>query len=219
MARLTPSRIKDLNGYHGVRVVTDGLIETTSALNEIATKYPQMFRQALGAEVANLKKSIAATLRNYKITKAVPVPNLIEATSYRGVSFPKRSAITKILNGDKNHSALADPRSPRIESINGGLEVGHFGRLSQYAIKFQEGVPRQIDSPHTRQWMYWRLNHSGMDVHSYEQLAAVIAPVSPPRPYIGPLAEKCRRDFIPGLVKCFEKIANGAMKRASRKKK
>lgn len=217
MARLTPSRLKDLNGYHGVRVVTDGLIETASALNEIAEKYPQMFRQALGAEIRNLKLSIASCLRNYRVTKAVPVPNLIQATSYRGLSFPKRSPITKILNGEKNRSALADPRSPRIESIPGGLEVGHFGRLGQYAVRFQEGVPRNIDADCIRRWMYHRLGPT-MDVHDYAKLASVIAPVSPPRPYIGPLAEKCRRDFVPGLVKCFEKVANGEIRKAKKRK-
>ena len=205
------------SNYHGV-VWTEvaGLNEAISALNEIATKFPVTFKKALAAEVTNLKRSISATLKNYKILKAVPVPNLTEATSYRGVNLARRSQVSKILKGPKHVSGLAKPGSVKIESTANGFEVGHFGGLSKYASGFQDGVPRHIEDKGVRHWMYIKLG-TAMNVHTHERLLSAIAPISPPRPYIQVLAEKCGRDFIPGLVKCFERIANGEMKKAGKK--
>lgn len=215
--RLTPSRLKALGNYHGV-VYSDlqGLNGVTQALNEFANQYPQLFKKALAAEVTNLKKSIAATLKNYKILKAVPVPNLINATSYRGYKLAKKSAITKILQGPKYVSALAKPESVKVQSITNGFEIGHFGSLSQYAIQFQDGVPRHIDNKWTRHWMYMRLGPT-MDITNYDKLVSAIVPVSPPRPYIDVLAQKCERDFVPGLTKLLEVVAQREMKKWSKK--
>lgn len=205
-------------GYHGVVwAEVKGADETAKALDEIATQFPKVFKQALGAEISNLKRSIAATLRNYKVTKAVPVPNLINAVKWTGYSLAKKSPVTLALTGRKRVSALAKPGSVKIESIPNGFAVGHFGGLSRYASQFQDGVPRHTASPMTRHWMYIALNKGGFDVHDTAALNATIAPVSPPRPYIQVLAEKTRRDFIPGLVGCLKMITERELKKANKK--
>ncbi len=204
--------------YHGVVwAEVKGADETAKALDEIATKFPKVFKQALGAEVNNLKRSIAATLRNYKIAKAVPVPNLVNAVKWTGHPLAKKSPVTLALTGRKHVSALAKPGSVRVESIPGGFAVGHFGGLSKYASAFQDGVPRHTNSTGIRHWMYSALNSKGYDVHDTAALNALILPVSPPRPYIQVLADKTRRDFIPGLVGCLKMITERELKKANKK--
>lgn len=204
-------------GYQGL-VAADvaGWDGVASALGEISKKYPQVFKRALAAEVSNLKKSIAATLRNYKIVKYAPIPNLIEARKWQSLNFPKRNRVTKLLHGDKNKSRLAAAGSVKIQSIPGGFEIGHFGGLAPYASRFQDGVPRHISSKYERHWLYQRLG-TPLGIHDIEGLNSAILPVSPPRPYIAPLAEKTRRDFVPGLAKCLEKIVSGELKKAKGK--
>lgn len=205
-------------GYHGVVwSEVKGADETAKALDEIAKKFPSVFRQALGAEIRNLQRSIAATLRNYKVTKAVPVPNLVNAVKWTGYALARKSPVTIALTGRKHQSALAKTGSVKIESIPGGFAVGHFGGLSKYASRFQDGVPRNTESTGTRHWMYSVLNRKGFDVHDTAALNALILPVSPPRPYIQVLAEKTKRDFIPGLVGCLKMITERELKKANTK--
>lgn len=197
--------VADVIGWDGV----------SATLQEIAKKAPATFRKALAAECSNLKKSIAATLRNYKVVKYTPVPNLIGATKWLSLSFPKRDKVTKILRGPKNESALSKAGSVRIESMgNNGFSIGHFGTLAPYASRFQDGVPRHTADIGTRHWMYSRLGKP-LGVHDMAALNSVVAAVSPPRPYIVPLAQKTKRDFVPGLAKCLEKIVTGEMKRST----
>ena len=199
-------------------VAVIGASETRDALNNIATKFPATFKKAVGAECRNLQRSVAATLRNYRIVRFVPVPNLINATKWTAMKFTKRSAVTEMLRGKKNRSRLSKVGTIRINSIPGGFEVGHIGALAPYAVRFQDGVPRHVESKYTRHWMYQVLGKT-MDIHTHEQLLGVIAPISPERKYIGPLAEKTQRDFVPGLVGCLDKIVAGEMKKAQGNKR
>lgn len=204
--------------YHGL-VAADvvGWEGVASALNEISRKYPATFRKALAAEVSNLKKSIASAHRNYKVVKFAPVPNLIEARKWQSINFPPRNRITKILRGPKNNSNLSKAGSVKIEPTAGGFEIGHFGTLAPYAVRFQDGVPRHTSSKGERRWLYQRLG-TPLDVHDEAALNAVLLPISPPRPYIGPLAEKTRRDFPTGLAKCLDKIVSGEMRKSQKSK-
>lgn len=200
-----------VEGFGGL-VVADivGLEEVKAALAEVAEKQPKLFKRALAAECANLKKSVASCLRLYKVVRYTPVPNLIEARKWQSLSFPKRNRVTKMLHGPKNRSRISAAGSVKIESRPGGFEIGHFGGLAPYASRFQDGVPRHTSSKSERHWMYRRLG-TPLDVHDEAKLNSILLPVSPPRQYIVPLAEKTRRDFVPGLAKCLERIVSGAL--------
>lgn len=122
-------------------VTVAGLIEMDFAevralgktLAQIARENPRELRQAIGMQVRNTQKTIAATTRHYAIRHKVG------GKTETLVRFAKRHPITVSLHGRKGGGKLAEVRSVTVSAIDGGFEVGYKGGLRHYASRWQEG--------------------------------------------------------------------------------
>lgn len=95
---------------------------------------PTLLR-ALGMQVRNVQKSIAATVKNYAITANVGGKReTIE-------QFAPRHEITVALHGKKSDSALSKPKSVFItaNADGNGFVIGYKGRMVPYAQRWQDG--------------------------------------------------------------------------------
>lgn len=201
-----------------IAVKVDNAPEVAAALERIARECPALFEKALRMECRNVQRSIAATLRNYRITKYEFDPSLKGgAGAWRAKALAPRHVVTKALHGKKGGGVLADPHRIALRTVaRGTMEIGHVGGLAAYASQWQEGGPvRALYTPTARHALYRRLG-ARFDVHDTDALAALLTP-APARHYIGAIAEKTGRDFAPGLAAVLEKIADGRLKAAARK--
>ena len=122
-------------------VTVNGLIEMDFAevralgktLAQIAQENPKELRQALGMQVRNTQKTMAATVRNYAIRHKVGGKTV---TLRR---FQPRHPITVSLHGKAKGGKLAAVKSVSVAAIDGGFEVGWKGGLREFASRFQDG--------------------------------------------------------------------------------
>jgi hypothetical protein len=158
------------------------------SLDGIAKAAPTLFRDAVGMQVRNTQKAIAAVQRNYAIKHKV------DGKTRTLRKFPPRHPITVALHGKKADGALTKVSSISATYNDGHLEVGFKGRLSRYCSAFQEGgktgfttdptLARRVqlamrgdelrallDRPDFRHECYRRLG-SALGIHNQEQLNA-----------------------------------------------
>lgn len=173
-------------------VVADvaGATAAGKALRDIAREYPKDFRNALGMQVRNTQKSVAAVARNYAIKHKV------DGKTRTLRKFPKRHKITVALHGKVGNSALSKVRSVAVSSHWGRIDIGFKGRLARYCERWQVGgetgfaddirlrrrvqvalhreeIVEMVEKKDFRRELYRRLGALG--IHNEEQLRAVAA--------------------------------------------
>ena len=194
-----------------------GVDQLIAWLNSIADEAPKIFEEGFRLQCKNLQKSLASTVRNYKITKtSIQTPRFKEA-AWNGMAFAKKRRETKILQfGTKN--PLTDPHRISIMKLsNTKFSIGWVGGLADLVMTFQEGVPATIRAEHgnsSLRWVFAVLNRGGMKVDTVEKLAAIIQPVSVPRPFMAPLAEKLQETFPYSLKSAIEVVIEQKRKKA-----
>lgn len=103
------------------------------SLATIARENPKAIRRALGMQVRNTQKSIAATVRNYAIKHRV------EGKQRTILKFPPRHKITVALHGKKGGGKLGAVRSVSVTANGDTFAVGYKGGLERYAVRWQTG--------------------------------------------------------------------------------
>lgn len=103
------------------------------SLAAIARENPKAIRAALGMQVRNTQKTIAATVRKYRIQHKV------NGKQQTVMTFPKRHPITVSLHGRAGGGKMGVVRSVSVSSIQGGFRVGYKGGLQRYAERWQDG--------------------------------------------------------------------------------
>lgn len=157
------------------------------SLAAIARESPKAVRTAIGRQVRNTQKSIAATVRNYVLRSKV------DGKSKRLTHFPKRHPITISLHGKKGGGRLGDNRAVSVTAGDNEFAVGYKGGLERYAVRWQEGgktglfQDRRANQIRTRlfrgewdalmqdpqfQWRVYRVLGSLFNIHTPDELEA-----------------------------------------------
>ena len=106
-------------------------------LATVAREQPKVLRMALGRQVRNTQKSIAATVRNYVLKSKV------EGVTRRLTHFAPRHPITISLHGKQGGGRLGANTAVSVSSSNAGggttFTIGYKGGLQRYAERWQEG--------------------------------------------------------------------------------
>lgn len=125
-------------------ITTTQLVELDAAdtrvlgrtLATLAREQPKLVRRALGMQVRNVQKSMAATVRNYVIRSKVDGKDVKR-------KLPPRHPITISLHGKKGGGRLGANTAVSISSSSGSggttFEVGYKGGLQRYAERWQDG--------------------------------------------------------------------------------
>jgi len=157
------------------------------SLATIARESPKTVRMALGRQVRNTQKSIAATVRNYALRSKV------EGKRTTLARFPKRHPITVSLHGKKGGGKLGDNRAVSVTRGGNEFAVGYKGGLTPFAERWQTGgkvgLYRDSAANHIRtrlfkpqwdalmqdpafQWRVYRVLGRLYDIHTPEELEA-----------------------------------------------
>lgn len=203
-----------------------GASELCRALDSIAKEQPKIVRSALAQEIWNIKRSIAATVRNNKISKVKFDPNGRKGKgSWKGEALAKRDPITRTLYGPKGGGVLGKESSVDVASLRlmggAGVEVGYKGSMARYIERWQSGVPNPIyqDMETAVKSVLYRLmcregaftgypfgsrdEHEAFYRRLYQNPPALHT--SPERPFMGKLADITKRDFVPSLLTLIQK--------------
>ena len=122
------------------------------SLATIARENPKAIRRALGMQVRNTQKSIAATVRNYAIRHRV------EGKQRTILKFPPRHKITVALHGRKGGGALGAVRAVSVDAKGDTVAVGYKGSLASYAVRWQTGGDTGLRDPRVLPYAMWALH-------------------------------------------------------------
>lgn len=209
-----------------IRVDVIGASEVASALDRVAKEQPRIFQSALAQEITNIKRSISAVMRNGKIQKVKFDPNARHGKgSWRGEALAPRDPITKKIHGKKGGGALGKDSATSVK-WDGKLSVsvGYHGNLSQYAQRWQDGIP-QTDMAHAVRSVLLRIMRKDgtatghpfatREEHDNYYRRLYLDPpalhTSPERPFMEKIGELSRRDFVPGLLSLLQKKIDGRL--------
>lgn len=218
-----------------INVTILGAGEVAKAVGEIAQEQPRILRSALAQEITNIKRSIAATVRNNKISKVKFDPNARKGKgSWKGEPLARRDEITRLLHGPKGGGVLGKDDSVDVASFKElGVSIGYKGTMSQYIRRWQDGIPNPVLGDMERAvgrvlygMMRRRGEITGYPFGSREEHDAFYRRLymdppklhaSPPRRFMDKMAEISKRDFVPGLLSLIQKKIDGKIKTLDRK--
>lgn len=218
--------------FDSLQVAVFGTDELAKTLDTVAKEQPKILRSALSQEIANVKRSISATVRNNAIRHVEFDPNGRRGKgSWKSRPLAPRHEVTVLIHGKKGGGLLGHDRLVNVCPIGRGMvNIGYKGNAAEYIKRWQTGVPQEDSgSENAKKWLLYtimgkqgrisRIGPPGFFVdraerdlffsefkHNPPELHT-----SPPRPFMDELARIAQRDFATGLLSLIQKKIDGVI--------